>query len=134
MFNRVVLWLAQVWPFNYLFWRKVKLPPIEPVFVEFEDPSTLLGEYTYNPDYYATFPCAQSMMKKFGALVIFLKPIQDVDRAAPPQWYMRFSDGSEICVGQVAKYFAMYPEGDFPGAAVRFGVNYISLMKQEKNS
>ena len=125
--------LKDIWPFSRLFTKKIKLPRPELLVPEFELGESLKsGEYTYNPEFYAKEATAAALTKRFNALVYFLKPIQDVDRMAPPQWTLRFSDGLEVSAGALAKFFAMYPEKDYPGVGFHFGINLIAMERAEK--
>ena len=116
-----------VWPFTWIFYRKVILPKPEPLVPEFALANTLVSEdYYYNPDFYVTDETAKKIRDRFNALVAFQKPVQDDGRYAPAQWFVRFTDGLEVNAGQIAKFFAQYPEDVYPGIAPRFGLSLIA--------
>ena|SRR2546428_820825 len=120
-----------IWPFSLF--GLIKLPRPAAIVPEFELPDKLVdGEFIYNPEYYATRETAAKIQQRFNALVLFSKAIQDIDRMAPPQWFVRFEDGTEVNAGQLAKFFASYPEEKYPGIAVRFGLSYIGMLREEK--
>lgn len=125
-------------PFNWLYaklhTRKIILPPSSPTLVPtFVAANELAnGEYFYNPDFYSSEQTAMDVMTRFNALVAFKKPVQDGDKLAPPQWFIRFSDGLEINAGQLAKFFASYREEDYPGIAARFGISLIAYEREKK--
>lgn len=126
-----------IWPFPWLYskfhTRRITLPPSSPPIVpSFVTASELVdGEHFYNPDFYASEQTAMEIMKRFNALVAFKKVIKDGERYAPAQWFVRFagdtmSEEIEVNAGQLAKFFACYPEGDYPGIAARFGLSLIA--------
>lgn len=85
----------------------------------------------YNPEFYATEDCAETIMRRFNAMVRFQKAVLDADRHAPPQWFVRFSDGLEVNAGQLAKFFVLYPE-EHSNVAMNLGINLIAMLRQEK--
>jgi hypothetical protein len=116
-----------IWPFTWIYYRKVTLPKPEELVPEFAPADTLISEeYYYNPDFYVTEATAKKIRDRFNALVAFQKIVHDSERSAPQQWFVRFSDGLEVNAGQLAKFFAQYPEKDYPGIAPRFGLSLIS--------
>jgi hypothetical protein len=123
--------IAEVWPFSLL-----KRSAVRPTLVpEFQDPTTLVvGEYIYNPDYYATQATAQAIMDRFSAMVMWEKLVMDVDSIAPPKWWIRFPDGLEVNAGNLAKFFALYPEGKYPNVAARYGVNLIGMIRMAREA
>ena len=126
-FNRT---LAEqgIWPFTLLHYKKIKLPksaPIVPTFLKAEE--IACGEFLYNTDFYATEETALAVMKRFGAMVAFIKPVHDKDHSAPAQWFIRFSDGVEINAGNVAAFFAKYPEATCPNVAINYAIQFISM-------
>jgi len=114
--------------------RKIILPPSSPTLVPtFLTANELAdGEYFYNPDFYSSEQTAMDVMQRFNGLVAFKKITQDGERIAPPQWFVRFNDGLEVNAGQLAKFFACYPEGDYPGIAARFGLGLINYERELK--
>lgn len=123
-----------VWLYGKMHTRKIILPPssppLLPTFVAANELAD--GEYFYNPDFYATEQTAMDVMARFNALVAFKKAVQDGDKLAPPQWFIRFSDGLEINAGQLAKFFASYREEEYPGIAARFGISLIAYEREKK--
>lgn len=130
-----------IWPFTWLYGKMyvthIVLPPSSPTLVPtFVAANELAdGEYFYNPDFYANEQTAMDVMARFNALVAFKKIIKDGDRYAPAQWYVRFNDELEVNAGQLAKFFACYPEEEYPGIAARFGLSLIAYErgKREEN-
>lgn len=115
-----------IFPFTWIYYRKVTLPKPKPLVPEFAAADMLISEeYFYNPDFYVTESTAKQIRDRFNALVAFQKIVHDTDRAAPQQWYVRFTDGLEVNAGQLAKFFAQYPEDKYPGIAVRFGLALV---------
>lgn len=121
--------LTQVWPFSLIFWKAVK-PAGKVIIIPTFKLMDSSNEYIYNPEFYATQDCAEQVMRKFNAQVMFEKNIQDADRIAPPQWHVRFTDGLEVNAGQIAKFFAIYPE-EHSNVAVNLGINYIGMLRQQ---
>lgn len=116
-----------IWPFTWIYYRKISLPKPEKLVPKFELPETLSdGKYLYNPDFYATAETAKAILGRFNALVAFQKPVLDGDRHAPSQWFVRFTDGLEVNAGQLAKFFAQFPEDIYDGIAPRFGLSLIA--------
>ena len=112
--------------------RLVDLPKPPPLTPTFSAPESLVaGEFSYNPDFYADEETSKKIMTRFNAMVVFMKAIRDGEGYAPSQWYIRFSDWLEINTGQLAKYFAFYPEEKYPGVAVNFGIQTIALHRQK---
>jgi hypothetical protein len=106
-------------------------PTLVPTFVAANDLAD--GEFFYNPDFYATEQTAMDVMERFNALVAFKKITMDADRYAPAQWYVRFNDELEVNAGQLAKFFACYPEEKYPGIAARFGISLIAYEREQKH-
>lgn len=116
-----------IWPFTWLYYRKITLPKPEKLVPEFVAPEMLMSEdYFYNPDFYVTEATAHKIRDRFNGLVSYQKPVQDDGRYAPSQWFVRFTDGLEVNAGQLAKFFAQYPEEEYPGIAPRFGLSLIA--------
>ncbi len=122
------------WLYAKLHIRRIILPPSSPVLVPtFATANELAdGEYFYNPDFYASEQTAMDVMQRFNALVAFKKIVKDADRYAPAQWYVRFNDELEVNAGQLAKFFACYPEKEFPGIAARFGLSLIGYERERR--
>ncbi len=123
---------AGIWPFGWIYeklhTRHIILPPSSPTLVPtFVTANELAdGEFFYNPDFYASEQTAMDVMTRFNAVVAFKKITKDAERYAPAQWYVRFNDELEVNAGQLAKFFACYPEKDYPGIAARFGLSLIA--------
>src|SRR5947208_2934582 len=112
--------IMDIWPFSLLFYKK--LPPPTPIIPEFVPPEQLIsGEFHYNPDFYVTEATAKAIMERFNAMVMFEKAVKNGEGLAPPQWFIRFHDGLEINVGELARFFALYPEKKFKNIALRYG-------------
>jgi len=123
--------LKEVWPISLFF----QLPSPEPIVPEYEDPAGLTkGDYIYNPEFYATKETAEKIMKRFTAQSMYCKPVMDGDEVAPPQWFVRFSDGLEVNAGTIAKFYAMYPEKKHPQIATRFAINLIGMLRMARNA
>lgn len=123
--------LREVWPIS-LFYR---LPHPEPIVPEYEDPAKLIvGDYIYNPDFYATQATAAQVMKRLSAQVMYQKPVMDGDAVAPPQWFVRFPDGLEVNAGTLARFYALYPEKKHPQIATRFAINLIGMMRMQREA
>jgi hypothetical protein len=56
----------------------------------------------------------------------------DADRNAPAQWFVRFTDGLEVNVGQLARFFAQYPEDKYPSVAMQFGISAVAMERENK--
>lgn len=125
--------LSQVWPFNFIFYKKIKPHKLVTVTPKFRLDVPKSEGHTYNPEFYATEETCDAIMRRFNAQVMFEKPIQDFERAAPPQWFIRFPDGLEINAGQLAKFFALYPETE-SSYAVNLGINLIAMLRMEKEN
>lgn len=126
--------LHNVWPFSYLFYKKVKPATTQTIIPTFYPPDSLKNEeYVYNPEFYATEDCAESVMRKFNAQVRYLKPIDDAGRLAPPQWFVRFPDGAEVNAGQIAKLFVVYPESE-SHIAVNLAIQLIAMIRAENKN
>ena len=124
--------LSQVWPFSAIFYKRLKPRKLVTVDPKFRLDIPKSEGHIYNPEFYSTEETADAVMKRFNAQVMFEKPIQDADRAAPPQWFIRFPDGLEINAGQLAKFFALYPEGE-SSYAVNLGISLIGMLRQERD-
>lgn len=125
--------ISQVWPFNFIFYKKIKPRKLITVTPKFRLDVPKSEGHTYNPEFYATEETCDAIMRRFNAQVMFEKPIQDSERAAPPQWFIRFPDGLEINAGQLAKFFALYPESE-SSYAVNLGINLIAMLRMEKEN
>src|SRR5579859_607432 len=129
-----------LWPVSLVIWiwkkltnKIITLPkpdPINPTFILPED--LKVDGYNYNPHFYATEETALAVQKRFDAMVSFIKPVVDADRQAPAQWFVRFTDGLEVNVGQLARFFAAYPEDKYPGVAMQFGIAAVAMERENK--
>lgn len=136
----MIAWLAKlnIHPFPWLYakmhTRHIILPPSSPTLIPtFVTANELVdGEYFYNPDFYASEQTAMDVMARFNALVAFKKVIKDADCYAPAQWFVRFNDELEVNAGQLAKFFAYYPEKEYPGIAARFGLSLIGYEREKR--
>lgn len=129
----MVKFIQQVWPFSLIFFKKIKPHKLVTVNPKFRLDIPKSEGHTYNPEFYATEETCDAIMRRFNAQVMFEKPIQDSERAAPPQWFVRFPDGLEINAGQLAKFFALYPETE-SSYAVNLGINLIAMLRMEKEN
>jgi len=120
--------IADVWPFS-LFRRTIHLPHSPPLVPEFEIEGLVGGGFVYNPDFYVVEKTAKELMMRFNALAYYLNTFDD---ATPAQWWLKFADGFEICAGNVGRFFALYPEDKYPGAAFHFAVSLIAADRAQK--
>lgn len=113
--------------------KSIKLPKPEKIVPIFMLPEELkIDGYNYNPHFYATEETTLAIQRRFDAMVSFVKPVMDADRQAPAQWFLRFTDGLEVNAGQIARFFATYPEDKYPSVAMQFGISAVAMERENK--
>lgn len=104
-----------------------KQPVFEPKF--YDTNLELEGETgRYNSEFYATEESAAELMRRFNALVMFLKPMQDGDKMTPPQWWLRFDDGLSVCAGQLCKFYKDQPQEIAP----MYCLKLLQMLRNER--
>ena len=104
-----------------------KQPIFEPKF--YSTNLELEGEVgRYNPEFYATEESAAEVMRRFNALAMFQKSMMDGEKLTPPQWWLRFDDGLEVCAGQMCKLYKDHP----PEVAPMYCLKLMQMLREEK--
>lgn len=106
-----------------------RLPAFEPKF--YSTNLELEGETgRYNSEYYATEESTADLMRRFNALAMYLKPMQDGEKMTPPQWWLRFEDGVAVCAGQLCKFYKDQPQEVAP----MYCLKLLQMLRSEKGS